>query len=218
MDEANNVARMTTISSLSDEQLEGFARFILKGCFFQALFYDDSHKDLYEVVKSPEQISSLMFPMVVQAIKTGSRAERTYLSNSDKDYIYEIGPLVVNSKPYTGSPVDSSDVSIYLHSTENRGFYTIRDKNERYIYPTVMHSKLAPIITGVKAIAMKEKSSASSPVSVSNFSEHSADAVIAFKCMEWPQDIWEEFSVRNPKHIKNMFELKGKYFIYFHYG
>ena len=36
-----------------------------------------------------------MFPMIVQVIKCGSRAEQIYLESSDIDYMYEVGPLLV---------------------------------------------------------------------------------------------------------------------------
>ena len=35
-----------------------------------------------------------MFPMIVQVIKCGSRAEQIYLESSDIDYMYEVGPLL----------------------------------------------------------------------------------------------------------------------------
>lgn len=64
------------------------------------------------------------------------------MGHSDKDYMYEIGPLLVNSKPFTGAPIYSSDESLYLYSTENTGVYTIWDKNDGFIYPRVMQSNL----------------------------------------------------------------------------
>ena len=198
--------------SLPDEEIENFARFILKTSFFKALFLKDSNPEFYEVVKSAEKLSILMFPMITKLIKTGSRAEDVYLNQSDIDYMYEIGPIVVNSKPFKGAPIDSGDESLYLYSTDNIGFYTIRDKNEGYIYPRVMQSKLAPIIRDVKGVANLEKSSPGLSLIKGNALHCDEDVVIAFKCEEWPKDIWEDFSARNIKHIGNMTDLKGKYF------
>lgn len=143
-----------------------------------------------------------MFPMIAQLIKTVSRADKVYLDNSDIDYMYEIGPIMVNIKPWT--PIDSGDESLYLYSTDNTGFYTIRDKNEGYIYPRVMQPKLAPIIHDVKGIAKLEKSSPDLPLNERNVVDRLEDTVIAFKCKEWPKDIWEDFSARNPQYIGNI--------------
>ena len=210
---------LADIPSLSDEQIEKFARFRLKASFFQALLFDDPNPEFYEVVKSSEKLSILMFPMIAKVIKTGSRADKVYLHNSDIDYMYEICPIVVNSKPFTKPlTIDSGDESLYLYSTDNTGFYTICDKNEGYIYPRVMQPKLAPIIRDVKGIAKLEESSPDLSLNERNVVDRLEDTVIAFKCKEWPKDIWEDFSARNPKYIGNMTDLKGKYFwIYFYH-
>ena len=55
---------ITDIPSLSDEQMESLPRFRLKACLFQALFVNDSNLEFYEVVRSAEKFSSLMFPMI----------------------------------------------------------------------------------------------------------------------------------------------------------
>ena len=157
------VTEKSNISSLFDEQIENRAQFILKSCFFQPLFYEDLHQDFYQVVKSDGKISILMFLMIAQVIKTGSRADRTYLPKSDIDYMHEVGPLSVlteTKKDYTKIPAGSSDESLYLCSTENSGFYRIQDKDKGYVYPRVMHSKLAPIIGDVKQVTLLEESKA----------------------------------------------------------
>ena len=223
---AHNVTEEISISSLSNEQMENHALLILRSCFFKALFCEDSYKDFYKVVKSDDKISTLMFPMIVQVIKTGSRADQTYLGNSDVDYMYEVGPNLVlsnNMKHYTKVPSDFREEFLYLCSTENTGFYRIQDKNNRYVYPRVLQSKVAPIIREVKAVAKMERSSAKlSLKKTNNFHEEFSgeDTVIAFKCIEWPQDIWEAFSYRNLKHIENLMPiLKGKYCsLFIHYG
>ena len=213
----HNVTEKSSISSLSGGQIENRAEFILKSCFFQPLFLGDLHQDFYEVVKSDDKISILMFPMISQIIKTGSRADRTYLVKSDIDYMYEVGPFPVLTKSkedYEKIPVSSTDASLYLCSTENKGFYRIQDKDKGYVYPRIIQSKLAPIIRDVKQVALLEESKANLSLNKRNsFDENLSDedTVIAFKCVEWPQDIWKDFSDRNPKHIENLMSiLKGK--------
>ena len=162
-------------------------------------------------------MSTLMFPMISQIIKTGSRADRTYLVESDIDYMYEVGPFPVLTKSkedYEKIPVGSNDASLYLCSTENKGFYRIQDKDKGYVYPRIIQSKLAPIIRDVKQVALLEESKANLSLNKRNsFDENLSDedTVIAFKCVEWPQDIWEDFSDRNPKHVENLMSVfKGK--------
>ena len=133
---AHNVTEEISISSLSNEQMENHALLILRSCFFKALFCEDSYTAFYEVFKSIDKISTLMLPMIVQVIKTGSRADQTYLGNSDVDCMYEVGPNLVlgnNMKHYTKVPSDFRDEFLYLCSTENTGFYRIQDKNNRYV-------------------------------------------------------------------------------------
>ena len=222
---ANNATEEISISILSDEQTENRALFISKSCFFKALFHEDSHQKFYEVFKSDDNISTLMFPMIARVIKTGSRADQTYLGNSDVDYMYEIGPNLVltnNTKHYAKVPSELGDEFLYLRSTENKGFYQILDKNNRYVYPRVMQSKLAPIIREVKKVASKKSSSPTLSLEKSQNPQEfrDEDTVIAFKCIEWPQDIWEAFSQRNPKHIEDLMSvLKSKYCsIFVYYG
>ena len=131
--------------------------------------------------------------------------------------MYEVGPFPVLTKSkedYEKIPVSSNDASLYLCSTENKGFYRIQDKDKGYVYPRIIQSKLAPIIRDVKQVALLEESKANLSLNKRNsFDENQSDedTVIAFKCVEWPQDIWEDFSDRNPKHIENLMSiLKGK--------
>ena len=78
---------------MSDKSL---AQFQLKFQLFPVLFYKDATKDLYQIIKSDEKVSKYMFPMIVQVIETGSRAEQTYLDYSDADCIYEVvDPFVI---------------------------------------------------------------------------------------------------------------------------
>lgn len=82
------------------------------------------------------------------------------------------------------------------------------------MYPRVIQSKLAPIIRDVKQVALLEGSKANLSLDKRNSSDKNSNdegTVIAFKCVEWPQDIWEDFFDRNPKHVENLMSvLKGK--------
>ena len=84
----------------NEEHRKNLAKFILETTAYEALFLDDKLPDIFDVVKTKSPISHLMFPMVTKAIKTGSRSERAYLGGvmlrSDYDFIYEIGPLLVD--------------------------------------------------------------------------------------------------------------------------
>ena len=75
------------------------AKFLLKSLSFEAIIFEDKEECGYEIIKSGYNVSQYTFPMVMQAIKTGSRADRIYLETSDVDYMYEIGPLVVQEMP-----------------------------------------------------------------------------------------------------------------------
>ena len=77
---------------------KSFAQLELKCQLFPALFYKDTVKDLYQIIKSDEKVSKYMFPTIVQVIKSGRRAEQTYMDYSNIDYIYEVGPFVVERK------------------------------------------------------------------------------------------------------------------------
>ena len=83
------------LSILSDSEKENLVKFILKSWSFGAVFFKDKQPDFYKVVKSNDKVSKLTFPMVIQAIKTVSRADQTYLDTSGLDYMYEVGPMMV---------------------------------------------------------------------------------------------------------------------------
>ena len=82
--------------------------------------------------------------MVVQAFKTGSRVDQLYLNSSDVDYMYEVGPLLVQRKPveyikylkYLNMLQDHFE--FYFQSTKNAGFYTTCDSSAGYLYPVTM--------------------------------------------------------------------------------
>ena len=110
------------------------AQFLLKSLSFEAIIFEDKEEDVYEI-KSGYNVSKYTFPMVMQAIKTGSRADRIYLETSDVDYMYEIGPLVVQEMP---KKFKKGSFKLYYMRTDNAGFYTIRDSSGDYLLPTAL--------------------------------------------------------------------------------
>ena len=132
------------------------AQFQLKCQFFPALFHKDKEKDKYQIIKSDEKVSKYMFPMIVQVIKCGSRAEQIYLDCSDIDYIYEVGPLLVGRKRFKKK-------TFYFNITNNPGFYTVCDEEGGYLHPMSLQSRFAPVIHGVKQVASLEETSATLP-------------------------------------------------------
>ena len=200
-----------TPAHFSQFEKENFTKFLLKSWSFKAVLFKDEQPDFYRVIKSNDVVSKLMFPMVVQAIKTGSRADQIYLDSSDVDYMYEVGPMIVASNT-SKNFVNSGKEILFLRSTRNIGFYTISDKDGGFIYPVVMQTKLAPIIREVKQIALLKETSAALPILNESLVRADEDSVIALRCMEWPDDIWENFSKRNPKILQSIMPaLKGKF-------
>ena len=198
-------------NSLADSYINNLAHFLLKSQSFQAIIRKDEEPEFYRIIKSGGETSELMFPMVVQAIKTGSRADQLYLKRSDIDYMYEVGPLVVGRKQNQLEKelnTTTNDVSLHFSNTKNAGFYTISDKKDGYMFPVAMQSKLAPMIREVKQVASLKETSAALLTEVKTTFNSEEDSVIALKCQEWPDDIWKNFEERNLQHL-NMQQLKG---------
>ena len=211
-----------TANTNHDSVTIGLAKFLLKSHSFKSLIFRDNEQVFYKIIKSDDQVGELTFPLVIQAIKTGSRADQVYLESSDLDYMYEVGPLVVGWRQDKKDPA----AGLYVNSTGNPGFYTICDRKGRYIYPVAMQSKVAPMIQEVKRIASLEETSAALPSERKTISFASAkipklprhdkdnedeDAVIALKCQEWPEDIWRRVEDRNSSSYFDMQKLKGDY-------
>ena len=195
---------------LSYFEKENLVNFFLKSWSFEAVLFKDKQPDFYRVVKSDGAVSKLMFPMVVQAIKTGSRADQLYLDTSDVDYMYEVGPMVIATNT-TKNNVDLGSEILFLKGTSNVGFYTICDVDGGYVYPVVMQTKLAPIIREVKQVALLRETSAALSIQNENLFQSDEDSVIALKCMNWPDDIWGKLAERNPKILQDIMPtLKGR--------
>lgn len=214
MEGRNGIANTINSDSTS------LAKFLLKSHSFKSVMFKDKEQEFYKIIKTGDEVSELMFPMVVQAIKTGSRADQIYLESSDVDYMYEVGPLVVGQKQSNKSPA----TDLYYNSTGNAGFYTVCDRKGGYVYPVAMQSKLAPIIREVKQIASLKETSAALPLETKRTfpgfvnipqlhleDEDKEDSVIALKCQDWPENIWENFKDRNVSPYFDMHKLKGDY-------
>ena len=184
---------------------ENIAKFLLKSHSFEAIISEDREQDLYEITTSSDQkkLSQYLFPTVVQAIKAGSRADQLYLGTSDYDYMYEVGPLLIQRLPET---LKEDKLEFYFQRTKNPGFYIISDSSGGYLHPAVMQSKLAPIVRDVKSLALLK--SASIPAKLQNMVKVDEDSVIALKCQEWPEDVWNNFKERNLNQ-QQLQEIKG---------
>ena len=184
---------------------ENIAQFLVKCQFFEAIISEDKEQDVYEIATSSDKkkLSKFLFPTVVQAIKAGSRADQLYLDTSDNDYMYEVGPLHVQRQPET---LKEDKFEFYFQRTKNPGFYIIFDSSGGYLHPAVMQSKLASIVRDAKSVALLK--SASLPAKLQNLVKVDEDSVIALKCQEWPEDIWNNFKERNLNQ-QQLQEIKG---------
>ena len=184
---------------------ENIAQFLVKCRFFEAIISEDKEQDVYEIATSSDKkkLSKFLFPTVVQAIKAGSRADQLYLDTSDNDYMYEVGPLHVQRQPET---LKEDKFEFYFQRTKNPGFYIIFDSSGGYLHPAVMQSKLASIVRDAKSVALLK--SASLPAKLQNLVKVDEDSVIALKCQEWPEDIWNNFKERNLNQ-QQLQEIKG---------
>ena len=197
------------------------AKFLLKTQSFEALMRKDKEPDFHKINKSGNVESNKLFPTVVQAIKTGSRADRVYLESSDVDYIYEVGPLLVmeNGKWNMEKLMMSNerDDNLFFEKTENPGFYTVCKKGQK-INPLTIKMKIKPMLSEVKVLAAQKKPSAAYPSSgliLTQFLrkiDNNEDQVIALKCQDWPQDIWEKFESRKLNHL-NLQAIRGNYIL-----
>ena len=184
---------------------ENIAQFLVKCQFFEAIISEDKEQDVYEIATSSDKkkLSKFLFPTVVQAIKAGGRADQLYLDTSDNDYMYEVGPLHVQRQPET---LKEDKFEFYFQRTKNPGFYIIFDSSGGYLHPAVMQSKLASIVRDAKSVALLK--SASLPAKLQNLVKVDEDSVIALKCQEWPEDIWNNFKERNLNQ-QQLQEIKG---------
>lgn len=184
---------------------ESIAQFLLKSQSFEAIVSEDKEQDVYEITTSSGQkkLSKYLFPTIVQAIKAGSRADRLYLDSSDNDYMYEVGPLLVQRRPET---LKEDKLAFYFQRTKNPGFYIIFDSSGGYLHPAVMQSKLASIVRDVKSVALLK--SASLPAKLQNMVKVDEDSVIGLKCEEWPEDVWNNFKERNLSQ-QQLQDIKG---------
>lgn len=57
------------------------ALFLLKCQLYHAVFWEDEKPDTYQIIKSDEKVSKHFFPMIIQVLKSGSRAEQIYMDH-----------------------------------------------------------------------------------------------------------------------------------------
>ena len=72
--------------------------------------------------------------------------------------------------------------------------------------------KIKPMLSEVKVLAAQKKPSAAYPSSDLRKIDDNEDQVIALKCQDWPQDIWEKFESRKLNHL-NLQAIRGNYIL-----
>ena len=148
--------------------------------------------------------ADVLFPTLIQRYLTGSRAEFLYTDKSDYDYLYEIGPGVV--RDHREKRNDDPLGQFYWKPTENPGFYTIEDRNGKFLYSQIVQQKLAPLfLTGQEPhnrhqYDFEDTSKIRAAISYSN-----KDFVIGLRLAEWPKELLERFPmtevIEKPKNI-----------------
>ena len=148
-------AQETDFTDEKAKKQMNLAKFILKTSAYEALLFEDEIADTFDVVKTKSPISHLMFPIVTKAIKSGSRSERAYISWSDYDFIYEIGPLLVDD--YREKPITNVRTNtLWYKETNHVGFYTVCDGDERYLTPVGLQNKVAYQTKDVKYVRISD--------------------------------------------------------------
>ena len=117
--------------------------------------------------------------------------------------MYEVGPLLVHRMSWI---LKKDKLKLYLQSTKNPGFYTICDESGDYLHPAAMQAKLASTVREVKQVALSK--SASLLPQPKNMLKVDEDSVIALKCKEWSNEVWNNFKKRNLKQQQSQ-EIKG---------
>ena len=131
----------TNFTDEEEKKRMNLAKFILKTAAYEALLFEDEIADTFDVVKTKSRISHLMFPIITKAIKSGSRSERVYIGGSDHDFIYEIGPLLVDDYREKETSNVRTD-SLWYKETNHAGFYTVCDGDGGYLTPVGLQTKV----------------------------------------------------------------------------
>ena len=80
--------------------------------------------------------------MVTKAIKTGSRSEKVYHNGSDYDFIYEIGPLLIDDY-LEQVTLNVRPETLWYKKTNHAGFYTVCDGYGNFLTPVGLQTKVA---------------------------------------------------------------------------
>ncbi|XP_066921391.1 uncharacterized protein [Clytia hemisphaerica] len=197
------------MDSRDEENRMNLAKFILKTSAYEALFFDDEVADTFDVMKTNYKISHLMFPIVTKAIKSGSRSERAYLDYSDYDFIYEIGPFIVND--IRDKQTDQLRLNnLWYKETNHAGFYTVCDDYDGYLTPVGLQTKVKHQTDITKGFSSNEEPKAT--MANKGYGENQnylrlddkEDKVIGLRCKGWPKEIWETFNARKRPHLKKI--------------
>ena len=202
------------------EKLETFIRYALHLCTF--VTDEDEEPDLVEQVDEEFPLSRTLFPSVVRAIKTGSRAEKTYIDKAaDTDTIYEIGPGTVSEK----LSEESSKKRFYWSKTSNPGYYRIEDEWGDYLYPKVIQIKVGSLLmVGKTQYTAKSENPVASEREITGhgitvkysgetkaaLTDGNEDQVLAIRLDAWPKEIWVKMQSKLGwcEHLKE--KIKGK--------
>ncbi|XP_066926961.1 uncharacterized protein [Clytia hemisphaerica] len=201
--EMSSSDRIGEVENSNEEKRKNLAKLILETSVYEAL------PDIFDVVKTKSPISHLMFPIVTKAIKTGSRSENMYLRLSDHDFIYEIGPLIVNDhseKPTENVRTDT----LWYKETNHVGFFSVCDGDGRYLTPVGLQTKVAHQTNITKYFSMNEEPKAALEKDTNHLAAnhllHREDKVIGLRCKGWPTEMWKAFSGRKLPHLKDIMD------------
>ena len=176
-------------------------------------------------------ISSTCFPSIMKIHTTGSRAEKLWISNSDTDIIYEIGPGLVyqndrvektkedQNKKHQELLIESKSTSgtkyFFWEETEHVGHYRIYDsKGGGYLYPKDLQMKLAPTFKYLQDDETNNNENKSktnqAAVTFDNNKKNVKrnDHVIGLKLDKWPDSIKDQLILKLGVNVAE--QLLGK--------
>eukprot|EP00111_Clytia_hemisphaerica_P015993 TCONS_00047298-protein len=219
LDECDEYKRCLLSTKLKDQQLQKMVKFILKTRSYQACFFQDENTDSLDLIKTKAPISYLMFPIATKAIKTGSRSEQVFLQDSDVDYIYEIGPLLVDDISLLNETIKSRKHSLWYKETKNAGFYTVIDDEGGHITAVAMQAKIDSSAKSIKLLSERKEVSAVLTTNQNAEDDKDDDSlgedrVIALPLKKWPRPAWKSFSERKPVYLQSIMDKLEEATIY----
>ncbi|XP_066927012.1 uncharacterized protein [Clytia hemisphaerica] len=219
MDKYDEYRRCLLSTELDDQQLQKMVQFILKTRSYQACFFQDENTDSLDLIKTKAPISYLMFPIATKAIKTGSRSEQVYLQDSDVDYIYEIGPLLVEEVSLLNKIINLRKHSLWYKETKHAGFYTVIDDEGGHIAAVAMQAKIDSSAKSIKLLSERKEVSAVLTTNQNAEDDKDDDSlgedrVIALPLKQWPPPNWKSFSKRKPIYLQRIMDKLEEATIY----